>query len=147
MSRGVRSSCLFLASVEDGSTFQKIGTVSRAITATCKQTASAWLVPKFSSFDQMSFTFIGLIPGGNGACLGGEKKSRMRPPNPPKLAPHATSSLLFIRRLGDGPDLKNSQKLPTISEQNDVCVKGVYLRSRTLTWSTVKIWFMFDKKV
>src|SRR6266702_248721 len=96
MSRGVRSSCLFLASVEDGSTFQKIGTVSRAITATCKQTASAWLVPKFSSFDQMSFTFIGLIPGGNGACLGGEKKSRMRPPNPPKLAPHATSSLLLV---------------------------------------------------
>src|SRR5207245_10706651 len=131
MSRGVRSSCLFLASVEDGSTFQKIGTVSRAITATCKQTASAWLVPKFSSFDQMSFTLIGLIPGGNGACLGGEKKSRMRLPHLPKLATHATSSLLFIRRLGDGPDLKNSQKLQPIPELDDIYVKVASLPCRT----------------
>src|SRR5207245_10120934 len=147
MSRGVRSSCLFLASVEDGSTFQKIGTVSRAITATCKQTASAWLVPKCTCVDQWCFTLIGLIPGGNGACLGGEKKSRMRPPNPPKLAPHATSSLLFIRRLGDGPDLKNSQKLPPIPEPNDVCVKGASLRSRTLTGRAVRNCFRFDQKL
>jgi hypothetical protein len=95
----------------------------------------------------MSFTFIGLIPGGNGACLGGEKKSRMRPPNPPKLAPHATSSLLFIRRLGDGPDLKNSQKLPPIPEPKDVCIKGASLRSRTLAGRSVRNCFRFDQKL
>src|SRR6266581_7568037 len=120
MSRGVTSSCLFFASVEDGSTFQKIGTVSRAITATCKQTASAWLVPKFSSFDQMSFTFIGLIPGGSGACFGGEKKSLIRPPNPPKFAPQATASLLFTGLFEAGLDLKNSARLPPRPVPKDV---------------------------
>src|SRR6266481_2410659 len=147
MSRGVRSSCLFLASVEDGSTFQKIGTVSRAITATCKQTASAWLVPKFSSFDQMSFTFIGRIPGGSGACFGGEKKSLSRSPNPPKFAPQATASLLFTRPLDAGPGRKNSARLPAIPEPKFVCVKGASLRSRTLTGRSVRNCFRFDQKL
>src|SRR5437867_4766824 len=147
MSSGVTLTCLFFASVEAGSILVKIGMTSSPMAATCRPTASAWLVPKFSSFDQMSFTFIGLIPGGNGACLGGEKKSRMRPPNPPKLAPHATSSLLFIRRLGDGPDLKNSQRLPPIPEPKYVCVKGASLRSRTLTGRSVRNCFRFDQKL
>src|SRR6266581_9693252 len=147
MSRGVRSSCLFLASVEDGSTFQKIGTVSRAITATCKQTASAWLVPKFSSFDQMSFTLIGLIPGGKGACFGGEKKSLSRPPNPPKFDPQATASLLFTCRLAVGRGRKNSARLPAIPEPKFVCVKGASLRSRTLTGRSTRNCLRFDQKL
>src|SRR6266403_1609130 len=50
---------LFFASVEAGSTFVKIGITSSPITAMCRPTASIWLVPKFSSFDQMSFTLTG----------------------------------------------------------------------------------------
>src|SRR5881397_133079 len=106
MSSGVTLTCLFFASVEAGSILVKIGMTSSPMAATCRPTASIWLVPKFSSFDQMSFTFIGLIPGGSGACFGGEKKSLIRPPNPPKFAPQATASLLFTGLFEAGLDLK-----------------------------------------
>src|SRR5258706_192526 len=147
MSSGVTLTCLFLASVEAGRTFVKIGITSSPITTMCRPTASIWLVPKFSSFDQMSFTLIGFIPGGSGACLGGEKKSLIRSPNPPKLAPQATASLLFTRPRDAGPLRKNSARLPVTPDPNVVCVKGASLRSRTLTGRSVRNCFRFDQKL
>src|SRR6266852_6060438 len=108
MSSGVTFTCLFFASVEEGSTFVKIGMTSSAITATCKPIASTWLQPKFSSFDQISFTFTGFTAKGSGACFGGEKNSLMRVPKPPKFDPQATASLLFTGPLGVGLELKKS---------------------------------------
>src|SRR5216684_6134090 len=147
MSTGVTFTCLFFASVEAGRTFVKIGITSSPIAAMCRPIASIWLVPKFSSFDQMSFTLIGFIPGGSGACLGGEKKSLMRSPNPPKLAPHATASLLFTRPREAGPERKNSARFPATPEPKLVCVKGASLRSRTLTGRSVRNCFRFDQKL
>src|SRR5882757_6907054 len=147
MSSGVTLTCLFFASVEAGRTLVINGMISSAVAAMCRPTASIWLVPKFSSFDQMSFTFIGRIPGGSGACFGGEKKSLSRSPNPPKFAPQATASLLFTRPLDAGPGRKNSARLPAIPEPKFVCVKGASLRSRTLTGRSVRNCFRFDQKL
>ena len=147
MSSGVTLTCLFFASVEAGSTLVKIGITNRPIAAMCRTTASIWLVPKFSSFDQMSFTFTGRIPGGRGGCFGGEKKSLTRSPNPPKFAPHATASLLFTRPLDAGRRRKNSARLPATPDPKVVCVKGASLRSRTLTGRSVRNCFRFDQKL
>src|SRR5229473_3918783 len=147
MSSGVTLTCLFFASVEAGRTLVINGMISSAIAAMCRPTASIWLLPKFSSLDQMSFTFIGLIPGGRGACFGGEKKSLSRPPNPPKFDPQATASLLFTCRLDAGRGRKNSARLPAIPETKFVCVKGASLRSRTLTGRSVRNCFRFDQKL
>src|SRR5260370_16388630 len=147
MSSGVTLTCLFFASVEAGSTLVINGMISSAIAAMCRPTASIWLLPKFSSFDQMSFTFIGLIPGGRGACFGGEKKSLSRPPNPPKFDPQATASLLFIGLFEAGPDLKNSARLPPRPVQKDVLVKGASLRSHTLTGRSTKNCLRFNQKL
>src|SRR5882762_8637893 len=114
------STCLFFASVE-GRTLVQIGTTSNPnSSAPCKPKAIAWLQPNFSSFDQMSFTLIGLIPGGKGACFGGEKKSLSRPPNPPKFAPHDTASRLLTGLFEAGPALKNSARLPPSPVPKDV---------------------------
>src|SRR5258708_34204612 len=110
MSIGVTLSCLFFASVEAGRTLVINGMISSAIAAMCRPTASIWLLPKFSSFDQMSFTLIGLIPGGRGACFGGEKKSMSRPLNPPKFAPHYTASLLFTALFELVPSFENDPR-------------------------------------
>src|SRR5713226_1107341 len=147
MSSGVTLICLLLASVETGRTFQKTGTRSNKITPPCKPNAIAWLQPKFSSFDQMSFTFIGRIPGGRGACFGGEKKSLMRVPKPPKFDPQATASLLFTGLLDAGLELKNSFRFSPTPVPKDVCVKGASLRSRTLTGRSVRNCTRFDQKL
>src|SRR5437660_3713074 len=146
MSSGVTFTCLFLASIGVDTLVKKIGTNKSPMAATCTQTASAWLVPKFSSFDQMSFTFTGLIPGGSGGCFGGEKKSLTRSPNPPKFAPQATASLLFTRPLDAGRGRKNSARLPATPEPNVVSVKGASLRARTLTGRSVRNCFRLDQK-
>ena len=146
MSSGVTVT-LFFASVEAGSTFVKSGITRSPITPMCRTTASIWLVPKFSSLDQMSFTFTGRIPGGSGACFGGEKKSLSRSPNPPKFAPQATANLLFTRPLDAGPGRKNSAKLPASPEPKFVCVKGASLRSRTFTGRSVRNCFRLDQKL
>src|SRR6266850_256066 len=112
MSSGTTPTSLFFASVEAGRTFVKIGMTSRAITATCRPMAITWLQPKFSSLDQMSFTFTGFTAKGKGGCFGGEKNSLMRVPKPPKFDPQATASLLFTGPLGAGRELKNSFRLP-----------------------------------
>src|SRR5215475_2205067 len=110
MSSGVTSSLLF-ASV-DGSTLVKIGTTNKAKSNTpCAPTAMIWLQPKFSSFDQISFTFTGLMPAGSGAAFVGENTSFSRVPNPPKFDPHATASRLFTGPFGAGADEKNSFRL------------------------------------
>src|SRR6266403_1704571 len=147
MSSGVTLTCLFFASVEAGRTLVINGMISSAVAAMCRPTASIWLVPKFSSFDQISFTLISFIPGGRGACFGGEKKSLSRLPNPPKFDPQATASLLFTRPLDAGPGRKNSARLPAIPEPKFVCVKGASLRSRTLTGRSVRNCFRFDQKL
>ncbi len=147
MSSGVTLTCLFFASVEAGRTFVNIGMINSPIAAMCKPTASAWLVPKFSSFDQMSFTFIGRIPGGSGGCFGGEKKSLIRSPNPPKFAPQATANLLFTCRLDAGRGCKNSARLPMTPEPKVVCEKGASLRSRTLIGRSTRNCLRFDQKL
>src|SRR5216684_2023256 len=147
MSSGVTFTCLFFASVEEGSTFVKIGMTSSAITATCSPMASTWLQPKFSSFDHISFTRIGFTAKGSGACFGGEKYSLMRVPKPPKFDPQATASLLFTGPLGAGRELKNSFRLSPTPVPKDVWVKGASLRSRTLMGRSVKNCFRLDQKL
>src|ERR1700674_315807 len=146
MSNGVTFT-LFFASVEAGRTFVKIGMTNSAITATCRPIASPWLQPKFSSFDQMSFTLIGFTAKGRGVCFGGEKKSLMRVPKPPKFDPQATASLLFTGPLGAGPELKKSLRLSPTPAPNEVFVKGASARSRTLMGRSIKNCFRFDQKL
>src|SRR5258707_8994280 len=147
MSSGVTLTSLFFASIGVDTLVKKIGTNNSPIAATCAKTASAWLVPKFSSFDQMSFTLIGFTAKGRGACLGGEKNSLMRVPNPPKFDPQATASRLFTGLFEAGLDLKNSARLSLRPVPKDVCVKGASLRSRTLTGRSVRNCFRFDQKL
>src|SRR5712664_1196807 len=147
MSSGVTSIPLFFACVETGRTFQKTGMRSNKITPPCKPKAIAWLQPKFSSFDQISFTFTGFTAKGSGACFGGEKNSLMRVPKPPKFDPQATASLLFTGPLGVGLELKKSFRLSPTPVPKDVCVKGAPLRSRTLTGRSVRNCFRLDQKL
>src|SRR5467141_3805438 len=147
MSSGITLTCLSFASVEAGRTRTKIGMTSRAITATCRPTASTWLQPKFSSFDQMSFTLMGFTAKGRGGCFGGEKKSLTRVPKPPKFDPQATASLLFTGPLGAGREVKNSFRLSPTPVPKDVWVKGAPLRSRTLMGRSVKNCLRLDQKL
>src|SRR5260370_13251659 len=133
MSSGVTLTCLFFASVEAGRTLVINGMISSAIAAMCRPTASTWLLPKFSSFDQMSFTLIGLIPGGRGACFGGEKKSLSRPPNPPKFAPHDTASLLLTGLFEAGAGFENFPGIPPRPPPKEGLLDGAALRFRTVT--------------
>src|ERR1051325_10183271 len=144
MSKGVTST-LFLASIV-GSTCVKMGTVSRAITAACTTIASTWLVLKFSSLLQISFTLMGLMPGGRGGCFGGEKKPLMREPNPPKFVPQLTANLLLTRRFPPGVGRRDSARLPKKPAPKDVCVKGASLRSRTLMGRSVRNCLRLDQK-
>src|SRR5690242_13285517 len=123
-----------------------MGTTNNAITAACKRTASAWLEPNFSSLDQMSLTLMGVIPGGRGGCLGGEKNSLMRVPKPPKLAPQATANLLLMGRLPPGAERKDSARLPKKPAPKFVCVNGASLRSRILIGRSVRNCLRFDQK-
>src|SRR5712692_6161828 len=95
----------------------------------------------------MSFTFIGRIPGGRGACFGGEKKSLMRVPKPPKFDPQATASLLFTGLFEAGLELKNSFRFSPTPVPKDVCVKGASARSRTLIGRSTRNCLRFDKKL
>src|SRR6267378_5672617 len=147
MSSGVTVNCLSFASVEAGRTFVKIGMTSSAITATCKPIASTWLQPKFSSFDQISFTFTGFTAKGRGVCFGGQKNSLMRVPKPPKFDPQATANLLFTGPFGAGRELKKSLRLSPTPAPNDVLVKGASARSRTLIGRSMKNCFRFDQKL
>src|SRR6266478_3104631 len=147
ISSGVMSICLFFASVE-GKTRVKIGITSNPNSnAPCRPKAIAWLQPNFSSFDQISFTLIGFTAKGRGACLGGEKNSLMRVPNPPKFDPQATANLLFTGPFGTGPELKKSLRLSPTPAPNDVFVKGASARSRTLIGRSMKNCFRFDQKL
>src|SRR6266852_3213452 len=147
MSSGMTLTCLFFASMGVDALVKKIGTNSSPMAAACMPTAIAWLQPKFSSFDQMSFTFIGRIPGGRGACFGGEKKSLMRVPKPPKFDPQATASLLFTGLFEAGLELKNSFRFSPTPVPKDVCVKGASLRSRTLIGRSTRNCLRFDQKL
>src|SRR5258708_10760992 len=104
MSSGVMSIPLFFAWVETGRTFQKTGMSSNKITPPCKPNAIAWLQPKFSSFDQISFTFTGFTAKGKGACFGGEKNSLRRVAEPPTFLPPGAPHLLLYQHLGYEPD-------------------------------------------
>src|SRR5258708_18896390 len=147
MSNGVTLTCLFFASVEAGRTLVKGGRVGRGVGGVGKPTASIWLVPKFSSFDQISFTLTGFTAKGSGACFGGEKNSLMRVPNPPKFDPHATASLLFTGPLETGPELKKSFRLSPSPMPNDVFVNGASARSRTFMGRSTRNCLRFDQKV
>src|SRR5215471_12602579 len=70
-----------------------------------------WVQPKFSSLDQMSFTLTGLLVTCRGGSLVGKKNSLTRYPNPPKLAPQFTASLLLSGPLGAGRELRKSFRL------------------------------------
>src|SRR4029077_4902478 len=147
ISRGITLICLFFASVEAGIMFVNIGITRSPIAAMCSPTAITWLQPKFSSFDQISFTLIGFKANGSGANFAGEKNSLMRVPNPPKFEPHATASLLLTGPLGVGPELKKSLRLSPTPVPNDVFVKGASARSRTLIGRSIKNCLRFDQKL
>src|SRR5260370_32631109 len=147
MYSAVTLTCLLFASVEAGSTFVKIGITSRPIAAMCRPTASIWLQPKFSSFDQMSFTLIGLTAKGRGACFGGEKNSLIRVPKPPKFDPQETANLLFTGPLAAGLELKKSLRLEPTPIPNDVLVQGASARSRTLIGRSTRHCLRFDQKL
>src|SRR5438046_1146240 len=102
------------------------------MTAACAATASTWLVLKFSSLVQMSLTLTGLIPGGKGACFGGEKNSLTRVPKVPKLPPQETARRLLTGRFFSGSGRKYSARLPNSPAPKEVRMKGASLRSRTL---------------
>src|SRR5215831_16511077 len=123
-----------------------MGTTSKAITAACASIASTWLEPKFSSFDQISFTLTALIPGGRGGCLGGEKNSLRRVPKVPYPAPQATANLLLTGRFPPGTERKDSARFPKKPLPKLVCVNGASLRSRTLMGRSVKNCLRLDQK-
>src|SRR5690348_5366017 len=123
-----------------------MGTMSKTITNACASIASTWLELKFSSFDQISLTLIGLIPGGKGGCLGGEKNSLMRVPKLPKPTPQLTANLLFTGRFPPGVERKDSARLPKKPAPKDVCVNGASLRSRILIGRSVRNCLRFDQK-
>src|SRR6266403_2639409 len=89
------------------------GTSISAMMPACTKIEITCVQPKFSSFDQISFTFTGLISNGNGATFGGKKKSLIRSPNPPKLVSHLLASCPLVEPFGTGLDLKNS---PTFAQ-------------------------------
>src|SRR5262249_38913980 len=126
--------------------WKPMGKISKAITAACKRTASAWLESNFSFFDQMSLTLMGLIPGGRGGCFGGEKKSLMRVPNPPKPAPHFIANLLLMGRFPPGADRRDSARLPKKPAPKEVCVNGASLLARTLMGRSVRNCLRLDQK-
>src|SRR5579864_3801471 len=111
ISSGVTSSPLFFASVEDGMMFVNSGTTSSTINPPCSAIEMNCVQPKFSSFDQMSFTLIGLLVTIKGACFFGKKNSLTRSLNPPNPESHDTASLLFTAPFGTGRELKNSLRL------------------------------------
>src|SRR5256886_7553708 len=95
------------------------------MTAACAATASTWLVLKFSSLVQMSLTLTGLIPGGKGACFGGEKNSLTRVPKVPKLPPQETARRLLTRSEEHTSELQ--------SQSNIVCRLLLEKKNHTMT--------------
>src|SRR5262249_8644514 len=141
------TSSLLLASVE-GSTLVKIGTTSsRKRSTPCAPTAMIWLQPKFSSLDQMSFTFTGLMPAGSGAALVGEKSSRRRVAKPPKLEPQATARRLFTGPFGTGVDAKYSLRLLPTPSPNSAGINGDLKSPRTLTGRSKRNCLRLDQKL
>src|ERR1700676_743478 len=133
----------------DGSKFVKYsGTNSSANNNTpCAPNAMIWLQPKFSSFDQISFTLTGLIPAGSGAIFVGEKNSRMRSRNPPKFAPQATAKRLFTGPFGTGRELKNSLRFPPTLSPYSVGISGDLKSPRTFTGRSNRNCLRFDQKL
>src|SRR6266849_1567812 len=111
----------------------------RPMETTCVQ-------PKVSSFDQISLTFTGRIPGGRGGCFVGEKNSVMRYKNPPKLAPQFTASRLLIGPFGTGRELKNSFRFSPTPLPKELRVNGAPGRSTTLTGRSVRNCLRLDQK-
>jgi len=60
----------------------------------------------------ISFTLIGLISNGSGACLVGAKNSFSREPKPPNPSTQPFASRLLIGPFGTGRLLKNSPTFP-----------------------------------
>src|SRR6202521_179321 len=108
-SRGV-TSIVFFASAEFGKTRVRNGMVTSKITLTCSVTEMTCVQPKFSSFDQISLTLIGLLVTRSGGSLAGTKKSFRRSPHPPKLVPHRAPIPPRTGPFGTGRELKNSLK-------------------------------------
>src|SRR6266481_123525 len=107
--------------------------------------AMACVQPKFSSLDQISFTWTGLIPAGITARVG-EKNSFNCPMKPPKLPPQSTSRRLLIGLLRTlGPERKNFRFSPR-PEPKVFLVKGTSLRSMILTGRSRRNCFRLDQK-
>ncbi len=144
MSIGVTST-LFFAWVVVGSMLVRNGTISNAIIPAWTARAIAWVQPKFSSLDQISFTGTGLIPAGITARVG-EKNSFNCPMKPPKLPPQSTSRRLFMGPLrAFGADRKNLRFSPR-PEPKAFLVKGTSLRSMILTGRSRRNCFRLDQK-
>src|ERR1700675_3557880 len=144
MSRGVTSS-LFFAWVVEGSMLVMNGTIKSAMITAWAARAIAWVQPKFSSLDQISFTWTGLIPAGITARVG-EKNSFNCSTKPPKLPPQSTSSRLstgVLRTLG--PERKNF-RFSRRPEPKEFLVKGTSVRSMILTGRSRRNCFRLDQK-
>src|SRR5208282_1810185 len=99
---------LFLASIFLFMKFQPNGTISSATIPMCSANAVAWVQLQFSSFDQMSFTLIGLLVTFNGGNFLGKNSSFNRSEKLPKFPPQSTSRRLLTTFLGAvGEDRKN----------------------------------------
>src|ERR1051325_10233501 len=145
ISSGV-TSVLFLACVE-GRTRVKSGTTTNAISATCRPMEIACVQPKFSSFDQISFTLTGFTSNGNGACLGGENSSFRRVPNPPNPSTQPVESLLSVCPFGAFRPLKNS---PTFSQNPppySVGIRSDFTSPRIFTGRSKRNCFRLDQKL
>src|ERR1700757_182414 len=146
MSNGVTSRGFFDALVGAVKVMMK-GVTNSATMPACTASAMAWVQPKFSSFDQMSFTLTALIPGGRGAGFGGLKKSLSRSPKPPKLPPQSTSKRLFTGRLEAGGAEKKNFRLSSIPVPKEFFVKGASARSTTLTGRSKRNCLKLDQKL
>src|SRR6267154_50139 len=106
-----------------------------------------WVVPKFSSFDQISFTLIGLLVTCRGGSFVGAKASLIRYKKPPKFEPQFTANLLLSGPLGTGRELKNSLKFSLTPPPKRLRVKGASGRSTTLIGRSVRNCFRLDQKL
>src|SRR5271165_2689010 len=121
------------------------GRTSRAINPACKPMEIVCVQPKFSSFDQISFTLIGVIPGGSAAGLLGEKNSFKRSVKLPKLPPQSTSNFLLIGALRTFGACRKKFRFSRSPAPNDLRANGPSVCSPILTGRSNRNCFKLDQ--
>src|SRR5208283_980856 len=138
---------LFLASIFLFMKFQPNGTISSAAIPMCSAKAVAWVQLQFSSFDQISFTLMGLLVTFSGGNLFGKKTSFRRSVKLPKFPPQSTSRRLLTTLFGAvGADRKNLRLSVSPPVLKVFRVNGASLRSITFTGASKRNCLRLDQK-